>query len=64
MEYFKNEDGDKAKYYKIRAKYNHTIHVMSDRRNKEWAEKRRFELSKIEKMAKKIIHEKGEGDSE
>lgn len=64
LEYFKNEDGDKAKYDKIRAKYNPTIHIMTDRRNREWAEKRRFELSKIEKSAKKIVPEKGEEDFE
>ena len=52
LEYFKNVDGDQAEYDRIRIKYNPTIHTQTERRNKEWAEKRRFELSKIEKSMK------------
>jgi uncharacterized membrane-anchored protein YhcB (DUF1043 family) len=51
-EHFKKSNGDSNEYDRIRIKYNPTIHVQIDRRNKEWAEKRRFELSKIEKSMK------------
>jgi predicted RNase H-like nuclease (RuvC/YqgF family) len=50
-EHFKNTNGDKIEYDRIRVKYNPTIHVQADRRNKEWAERRRFDLSKIEKLS-------------
>jgi hypothetical protein len=51
LEHFKKTNGDKTEYDRIRIKYNPTIHVQSDRRNKEWAERRRFDLSKIEKLS-------------
>lgn len=51
LEHFKNTNGDKIEYDRIRVKYNPTIHVQADRRNKEWAERRRFDLSKIEKLS-------------
>ena len=51
-EHFKKSNGDLTEYDRIRTRYNPTIHVQVDRRNKEWAEKRRFELSKIEKSMK------------
>lgn len=51
-EHFKKSNGDSIEYDRIRIRYNPTIHVQIDRRNKEWAEKRRFELSKIEKSIK------------
>jgi hypothetical protein len=51
LEYFKNNGHDLAEYDRIRIKYNPTIHT-TERRNREWAEKRRFELSKIEKFKK------------
>ncbi len=51
-EYFKSINGDKTEHDRIRIKYNPTIHVQVDRRNKEWAERRRFDLSKIEKLMK------------
>lgn len=54
-EHFKKSNGDLAEYDRIRTRYNPTIHVQVDRRNKEWAEKRRFELSKIEKSMKEEI---------
>jgi predicted RNase H-like nuclease (RuvC/YqgF family) len=51
LEHFRNTNGDKNEYDRIRVKYNPTIHVQADRRNKEWAERRRFDLSKIEKLS-------------
>ncbi len=54
-EHFKKSNGDSMEYDRIRTRYNPTIHVQVDRRNKEWAEKRRFELSKIEKSMKEDI---------
>lgn len=52
LEHFKKSNGDSTEHDRVRIKYNPTIHTQSDRRNKEWAEKRRFELSKIEKSIK------------
>ncbi len=52
LEYFKSTNGDKIEHDRIRIKYNPTIHVQVGRRNKEWAERRRFDLSKIEKLIK------------
>lgn len=52
LEYFKSIDGDQTEYDRIRIKYNPTIHIQADRRNKAWAERRRFDLSKIEKSMK------------
>lgn len=51
LEYFKNDGHDIHEYDRIRTKYNPTIH-MTGRRNRKWAEKRRFELSRIEKLLK------------
>lgn len=53
LEYFKNNDHDSTEYDRIRTKYNPTIHT-TERRNREWAEKRRFELSKIEKLMSEV----------
>lgn len=49
LEYFKDNGHDITEYDRVRTKYNPTIHT-TERRNREWAEKRRFELSKIEKL--------------
>lgn len=48
-DYFKMKK-DAAEQDRIRIKYNPTIHNQEERRNKEWAERRRFNITKIEKI--------------